>query len=329
MGKDGIIFLSNLEGIRLIYTVTLNPALDKTVEIDDFAVNTVNRIRTMRTDPGGKGINVSKVIQSLGGQSTALGILAGSAGQMIREMLENMGLSCDFTYVNGQTRTNLKIVDSLRHTNTDINEPGPSVSGEVLEKLLSDLTAKLLPGDIVVLSGSVPANAAKTLYRDWTQACQEKGARVFLDADGALLEQGLLGIPYLVKPNQDELSRLLKQPLDTMESLIAAGQQLQAQGICWVVISLGAEGAIFLHGNRIYRAQGISVPVGSTVGAGDSMVAALALGCEQEMDDIQIIRLAMATSAANVMCSGSQPASKADVVRLLEKAVVTEYKKDV
>ena len=181
----------------------------------------------------------------------------------------------------------------------------------------------------MVLSGSVPVNAPKDLYRHWTEKCREKGARVFLDADGELLAQGLLGIPYLVKPNRDELSRLTKQPLDTVDALIAVGRQLQAQGICWVAISLGADGAVFLHGDKVYRAQGISVPVGSTVGAGDSMVAALALGCEQEIADMQIIRLAMATSAANVMCSGSQPASKAEVEQLLEKAVVTEYKKDV
>lgn len=313
----------------MIYTVTLNPALDKTVEIDNFSVNEVNRVCTLRTDPGGKGINVSKVLQSLGGSSTALGILAGKTGQEIQEALEQMALCCDFTYVPGQTRTNLKIVDGLRHTNTDINEPGVAVEAEVLENMLSALMAKLQPNDIVVLSGSVPVNAPKDLYRHWTEKCREKGARVFLDADGELLAQGLLGIPYLVKPNRDELSRLTKQPLDTVDALIAVGRQLQAQGICWVAISLGADGAVFLHGDKVYRAQGISVPVGSTVGAGDSMVAALALGCEQEIADMQIIRLAMATSAANVMCSGSQPASKAEVEQLLEKAVVTEYKKDV
>lgn len=313
----------------MIYTVTLNPALDKTVEIDGFLVDAVNRVRAMRTDPGGKGINVSKVLQSLGGNSTALGILAGKTGQEIQDALEAMALCCDFTYVPGQTRTNLKIVDGLRHTNTDINEPGVEVPAEILEDMLSKLTEKLQPQDIVVLSGSVPVNAPKSLYRKWTEACREKGAKVFLDADGELLAQGLLGVPYLVKPNRDELARLMQKPMDTIEDLVAVGRHLQAQGICWVAISLGADGAVFLHGDMVYHAQGISVPVGSTVGAGDSMVAALAFGCEQKLDDIQIIRLAMATSAANVMCSGSQPASKADVEQLLEKAVVEIYKKDV
>lgn len=309
----------------MIYTVTLNPALDKTVEIDNFCVDQVNRIRCVRTDPGGKGINVSKVIQSLGGESTAMGILAGSTGQAIHDALTAMGLRCDFTVVPGQTRTNLKIVDSLRHTNTDINEPGPQVSAQVMEALRLHLTAKLQPEDIVVLSGSVPENTPVTIYRDWIIACRDKGARVFLDADRDLLEQGLQGVPYLIKPNREELSRLAKQRLDTMESLIAVGLKLQSQGICWVVISLGSEGAVFLHEEKVYCAKGISVPVGSTVGAGDSMVAALALGCVRGLDDMQTIRLAMATSAANVMCSGSQPAPWEDVERLLEKAVITRH----
>lgn len=309
----------------MIYTVTLNPALDKTVEIDNFCVDQVNRIRCVRTDPGGKGINVSKVIHSLGGKSTAMGILAGSTGQTIQDSLTDMGLLCDFAVVPGQTRTNLKIVDSLLHTNTDINEPGPQVSAQVLEDLRLRLTAKLQPGDIVVLSGSVPENAPATIYRDWIIPCRDKGARVFLDADRDLFAHGLQGTPYLIKPNREELTRFAKQPLDTVESLVAVGQQLQSREISWVVISLGSDGAVFLHEEKVYRAMGICVPVGSTVGAGDSMVAALALGCEQNFDDLQIIRLAMATSAANVMCSGSQPAPLADVKRLLDQAVVTRY----
>lgn len=306
----------------MIYTVTLNPALDKTVEIANFSVNRVNRIGALRTDPGGKGINVSKVIYSLGGESTALGILAGNTGKMISQALINMGLRCDFSFVPGETRTNLKIVDSLLQTNTDINEPGPEVPIRVLEDMLSDLAGRLLPGDIVVLSGSVPANAPKNLYRIWIESCRERGVRVFLDADGDLLEQGLQGKPYLVKPNREELSHLVGKQLDSLDVLVAAGQQLQAGGISWVVISLGEDGAVFLHEEKEYYAKGISVPVGSTVGAGDAMVAALALGCEQGLEDIQVIRLAMATSAANVMCSGSQPASKAEVERLLEQVIV-------
>ena len=126
----------------MIYTVTLNPALDKTVEIPSLTVDGVNRITTMRTDPGGKGINVSKVIQKLGGKSMAAGILGGDTGRAIQSSLEAMELNTWFQFVEGETRTNMKIIDPVNHTNTDINEPGVTVSEKILDSLLKELLKK-------------------------------------------------------------------------------------------------------------------------------------------------------------------------------------------
>lgn len=139
----------------MIYTVTLNPALDKTVEIPSLTVDSVNRITAMRTDPGGKGINVSKVIRKLGEESTAAGILGGNTGQTIRSALEAMKIRTDFRFVEGETRINLKVIDPVNHTNTDLNEPGVTVSEEILSGLLDELLLKLHKEDIVILSGSL------------------------------------------------------------------------------------------------------------------------------------------------------------------------------
>ena len=174
----------------MIYTVTLNPALDKTVEIPGMALDTVNRITEMRTDPGGKGINVSKVIAKLGGESRAAGILGGGSGKMLEKLLEGEPFATQFRFVEGQTRTNLKIIDREGHTNTDINEPGLTVTAAELDALLRDLLAEVHAGDIVVLAGSLPKGAPQDTYRSWTAACKKAGARVFLDADGALLAEG-------------------------------------------------------------------------------------------------------------------------------------------
>lgn len=303
----------------MIYTVTLNPALDKTVEIPGMALDTVNRITEMRTDPGGKGINVSKVIAKLGGESCAAGILGGGSGKMLEKLLEGEPFAPRFRFVEGQTRTNLKIIDREGHTNTDINEPGLTVTDADLDALLHELLAELRPGDIVVLAGSLPKGAPQDTYRTWTAACKKAGARVFLDADGALLAEGLKAAPYLIKPNDDELSRLAGKKLETLEELTAEGRRLLERGIERVVISLGGRGALYLRKGSTIYAEGLKVPVGSTVGAGDSVVAALAYAEAQGLSEEEAVRLSTAAGAANVMCSGTQAAEREAVEALLPK----------
>lgn len=306
----------------MIYTVTLNPALDKTVEIPGMALDTVNRVTSMRTDPGGKGINVSKVIAKLGGESCAVGILGGESGRTLLAALEREGLRTHFRFVEGQTRTNLKIIDRALHTNTDINEPGLTVSPTDLDALLRDLLGMVREGDIVVLAGSLPQGAPQDTYRVWTAACREKGARVCLDADGVLLAEGLKAAPYLIKPNEDELSRLVGHRLTDTDELIVEGRRLLKGGVTRVVISLGERGALYLRGNEVLYAEGLSVPVGSTVGAGDSVVAALAYADSLGMSDEDAVRLSTATGAANVMCSGTQPAEREAVEKLLPQVKI-------
>ena len=303
----------------MIYTVTLNPALDKTVEIPGMALDTVNRITEMRTDPGGKGINVSKVIAKLGGESCAAGILGGGSGKMLEKLLEGEPFATRFRFVEGQTRTNLKIIDREGHTNTDINEPGLTVTDADLDALLHELLAELRPGDIVVLAGSLPKGAPQDTYRTWTAACKKAGARVFLDADGALLAEGLKAAPYLIKPNDDELSRLAGKKLETLEELTAEGRRLLERGIERVVISLGGRGALYLRKGSTIYAEGLKVPVGSTVGAGDSVVAALAYAEAQGLSEEEAVRLSTAAGTANVMCSGTQAAEREAVEALLPK----------
>ena len=305
----------------MIYTVTLNPALDKTVEIPGMALDTVNRITAMRTDPGGKGINVSKVIAKLGGTSVALALLGGGTGRAIADALEEMGLRCELQFVEGETRTNLKVVDPVNHTNTDLNEPGISVTPAVLDGLLDRLIGLLQPGDLVVLSGSLPKGAPGDTYYTWVARCKEAGAKVFLDADGALLAEGLRAAPDLVKPNQDELSRLVGHPLETVEALTDAAGALLADGVQKVVVSMGGKGALYVTRDTVLYAEGLKVPVGSTVGAGDSVVAALAVAETQGLSLEDTVRLSTATGAANVMCSGSQAAERSVIEELMPQVV--------
>ena len=306
----------------MIYTVTLNPALDKTVEIPSFSLDKVNRVAALRTDPGGKGINVSKVIAALGGQSVAMGILGGNTGNAIADKLQEMGLCCDFTFVSGETRTNLKIVDPEKGSFTDVNEPGCEVSQAVLDEVLEKLTAKILPGDIVILSGSLPKGAPVDTYCQYVAACKKAGAKVFLDADGGAMQAGLEAKPYLVKPNDEELSRLLGRKMSSVEELTEGAKLLLAQGVEKVIVSMGGRGALYVTNQLLVRTEGLDVPVASTVGAGDSVVAALALAEEQGFSLEEAAVFSTAVGAANVMCSGTQAAERSAVETLMPKVVI-------
>jgi 1-phosphofructokinase len=210
----------------------------------------------------------------------------------------------------------------VNHTNTDINEPGITVSEEILDELLRKFREKLVDWDIVVLAGSLPKGAPKDTYRTWADACGKAGAKVILDADGELLREGLKAAPYLIKPNNHELSELMGQTLKTPEELEQAARSLMEQyRITKVVVSMGGEGALYVNEDETIYAEGIKVPVGSTVGAGDSVVAALAFAESCGMSLEEAVRLSTATGAANVMCSGTQAAEYETIRELIPKVV--------
>ncbi len=306
-----------------IYTVTLNPALDKTVRVPNFAVDQVNRITWLRQDAGGKGINVSKVIAKLGGESTAIAILAGQTGQWIANTLDENNIKVHAIAVPGETRTNLKVVDTEGGTNTDINEPGPEVTDSVLDQALVDLISKTSAGDIVVLSGSLPRGVSIDTYGRWTHALRNAGLKVYLDADGAALSAGLEQKPYFTKPNDHELSAMLGRELVDVDAIAIAASEIVAGGIDTVCVSMGGNGAVYATTNEVWYAGPVKVKVGSTVGAGDSVVAAFAFADAQGLSTEDTLRLAMATGAANVMESGTQAADRSVVDSLIKKVQLT------
>lgn len=300
----------------MIITVTLNPAIDKTVTISNFTAGEVNRIETLRSDVGGKGINVSKCLKELGCESTAAAFWGGEAGRSGEAQLQQSGVESLPVFIGGTTRTNMKIIDPEQGTNTDINEPGPQISPEELEQLIQKLDEKLNQGDILVLAGSIPAGIGSSIYQELTNRYKEKGVKIFVDADGISFAKALEAVPYLIKPNIDELSRLAGEKLTDIRGILKAVKPLLQSGIEKIVVSMGAQGAVFIQRGRIFIASSIDVPVLSTVGAGDSMVAALAYGEEKGLDEKKTYKLSMAMGAASVMCSGTQ-APKAVTVESL------------
>lgn len=308
----------------MIVTVTLNPAVDKTIEVANFHLDSVNRVSSLRVDAGGKGINVSKVIASLGGNSIATGVVGGQTGQLILDALSELKVEHRFLKIPGETRTNLKVIDPVAHTNTDINEPGLPINPDQLQQLENIIFDALKPGDLVVFSGSVPAGTSPDIYGRWIAKAKAAGVRAVLDADGPLLAAGVKAGPYLVKPNIHELERLFECKIDGIGHAAKLAKGLIADyGIEMVVVSLGGDGALFISRDNCLQAAALELPVRSTVGAGDAVVAALAYGLDTNLSFEEMARLSVAAGGASVMMSGTQ-APERDTILTLEKQVALQ-----
>ncbi len=306
----------------MIVTVCMNPAIDKTVEIERLTAGGLNRIQKVERDAGGKGINVSKTIHELGGRSVATGFLGGSAGKTIEAVLKEKEIRCDFVYVDGETRTNTKILEKSGAV-TELNEPGPEICGEKLQELLEKLEGYAKEGTLFVLSGSIPKGVDQEIYGKMITLVHKKGAKVLLDADGALFREALPAVPDMIKPNSMELEEYAG--LDhraSKEELKELAEKIMQQGIEFAAISMGKKGAMFLWNQFSAECPALSVKAHSTVGAGDAMVAALAYAWEKKLDKEETIRLCMAVSAGAVTTVGTKPPGRALVEKLKEQVQI-------
>ncbi len=308
----------------MIITVTMNPAIDKTIEVDNFEVGTLNRIKKSVSDAGGKGINVSKTIRAIGTNTIATGFVGGNTGNIIVNTLNSLNIENDFVYLEEETRTNTKVFANNAPV-TELNEQGAMVSEEKLKELLLKIEEYSNNDTIFVLAGSIPKGVPKDIYKTITEMVKAKGSKVIIDADGELFRNSLSSIPYLIKPNKEELSEYAQLTGEvTNEQLIEIAQEFLQKGIETVVISLGKEGSIFLIGGKKYFCNPVDVKVHSTVGAGDAMVAGLAYSLEHNLSIEDTIRLSVATSAGAVTTVGTKPPSKELVDKLIKEVKIYE-----
>jgi 1-phosphofructokinase len=309
----------------MIITVTLNPALDKTARVDVVRPNGLNRLRDVTIDAGGKGINVSAMIRALGGNSIATGFAGGGAGEELITRIAGKGLEHDFVRIASVTRTNLKVVDDDGAL-TELNEPGPEITGDEFAALEKKLVTFVTKGDVFVLSGSLPRNIKSDTYKKLCARLRQKGAAVFLDADDEALKLALDSapeeVPSFLKPNRYELLKLfgMEDGNEITEAILSQlCEKLLDKGVKLVALSLGHEGALFVNRNGIWRSPAIPVKVKSTVGAGDSMVGALVYGFENGLPPEQCFALAMAASAGACTTEGTNPPSRVLVDELLKQ----------
>lgn len=288
-----------------IATVTLNPAIDRTVSIPNFKAGQVNRVEREQSDAGGKGVNVASVLADYGFSMVVTGFLGTENSYIFEQLFAKKKIGDRFVRIAGRTRTSIKIIDEIHQETTDLNFPGQAPTPADVESLFQIVEELAAACPWFVLAGSIPAGVSSSIYRDLVEIIRAKGRAVALDTSGESLHQALSAMPTLIKPNLDELRELTGQPLDTQVKVVEAAQRLLRQGIQTVVISMGAQGAIFVEADEVVWAQPPKVAVVSTVGAGDAMVSGMVAGKTLGFSLAECARLATAFSVNAVSQVGS------------------------
>jgi len=302
----------------MIVTVTLNPAVDRTIKVEEINEKDVTRVKKTIRDAAGKGINVSKVICSLGGTTFATGFLGGSNGAFIQKELLKLKVPNDFVLVKGETRENMKIHETLTNRMLELNESGPLVNDSDVQKLLSVLDKMLHKEDVLVLSGSIPQGLDKNIYEVLIKRYRSKGIITILDTSLDLLKEGIKGNPNIIKPNLYELEQLVGKKLHSDDEIVAEARMLCKNGIDEVIVTLGKDGAILVNLNESLKIDAPSVKVESTVGAGDSFVGGISYSIDQGYGIEKRLKFATAVASASVMSEGTNPGKKEDIERLIE-----------
>lgn len=304
----------------MIYTVTFNPSLDYIVSVEDFKLGLTNRTSSELLLPGGKGINVSTVLRNLGIESTALGFIAGFSGDEIVRRLEAMGVKNGFIRLeNGFSRINLKLksIDG-----TEINGQGPDINEEKVKKLMDQLSG-LGEGDVLFLSGSIPASMPDDAYQRIMELLEGKGVQIAVDATKDLLLKVLVHHPFMIKPNNHELGEIFGVELKTRASVVPYAKKLQEQGARNVLVSMAGEGAVLVAENgKVYEAPAPKGILVNGVGAGDSMVAGFMAGYMEKQDYEYAFHMGVASGSASAFSENL--ATKEEITAVYQQVAGSE-----
>lgn len=306
-----------------VLTVTLNAAVDKTYRVEGFCLDRVFRVESGRIVAGGKGINVARVLHTLGVPVVATGFLGGHNGAFILDSLKHEGIRGDFVWTQGESRVCLAVIDPIGGTQTELNEIGPHIHpSEVadLECKLADLLPRFA---FVTLCGSAPPGVPADFYARVIRLAHAHGTQVVLDSSGELLKQGVASVPWMVKPNRVELSHVFgREPRDEHEAVEMA-HRLREKGIAVVVTTLGKQGALLVSEEGAWLARPPEVEFVSAVGSGDSMLAAMLYAVTIGMAPPDVLRWGVAAGAANAAVFGAGFCTREQIEVLLPKVEVT------
>ncbi len=299
----------------MFYTVYLNPTIDKTVYLHEFSPGKTNRPYRVLEDGAGKPINVAVVLKELGADVACFGLLPNADGQIIQNRLDDCSVPYEFLETDGRARVNIKIFDDSNKTVTEINEQGSRISNEKVRLIISKIQATVKNRDQVFLTGSLPDGCDPCFYADMIADLHKRNVRCILDAAGDALRLGIAAKPYFIKPNREEICALCGLHEPDIKKIARAAKMLAKEGISYVMVSLGSEGALIADRNEVLFAEPLKTEVLSTVGAGDSMIAAAVCQVDKNME--AALKSGVAAASASVMREGTKLMKRVDYDRLL------------
>ena len=307
----------------MITTVTLNPAIDTRYFIEDFKEGRLFRAEKTIKSPGGKGLNVTKVLRQMGADVVATGIIGGKNGEWIQENLKKMDIKEEFYVSSAETRVCIAVL--AKHSETEILESGEELTDSDLrafEKKLMELVEK---SDVITMSGSLPKGMEAGYYQKLVELVNRKGKKVILDTSGKSLLEGVKGKPYLIKPNFDELEYVLGESIDGRDKIKKAVEKLKNLGAQNVLVSLGGEGAIYF-GEEILKITIPKIKIHNTVGSGDSSVAGFAMGLNDGLELNEVLKLSMACGMSNAQSMETGRVIPEDVKEFMENITIEVLK---
>ncbi|WP_422698699.1 1-phosphofructokinase [Enterococcus durans] len=302
----------------MIYTVTLNPSIDFIVKVDGLKLGDLNRMKEDFKLPGGKGINVSRILKRMDTESTALGFLGGFTGNFISEWLKEEQINTAFTNVQSDTRINIKLKSD---TETEINGLGPVLSEKEIEDLKQAMN-NVKKGDIVVLSGSTPASLRNGFYQELIEIIRGKEAEFVIDTTGDDLKDALAKRPLLIKPNNHELAELYHTEFKSIDDILPYGKKLLEEGAQNVLISMAGDGALLFTKDGAYQSNVLVRPLKNSVGAGDSMIAGFIGSYSKNQDPVEAFKWGVACGSATAF--SDDLATKALIDELIPEVEITK-----
>ncbi|MET3574401.1 1-phosphofructokinase [Bhargavaea ullalensis] len=301
----------------MIYTCTLTPSLDYTVYLPEFTAGKLNRSEEVYYYPGGKGINVSRVLKRLGTDNVAMAVAGGFTGDYIGQFLRGEGIRTDFIPTADTTRINVKIKSAEE---TELNGPGPELAEEARQQLLGRVR-RMKSGDWLVLAGRIPGSDGAAFAVELAGACQSRGVRLVVDSSGPALKELANMRPYLMKPNGEELGELSGKEIETREDALEQARGLVEKGVQNVIVSLGGDGALFVSQEVEASAEAPRGKVVNTVGAGDSLVSGFIAATGAGATPLEAFRRGVAAGSATAF--RSDLCRKEDVDALAGQVTVT------